>query len=35
MTPLSIHDQIEKDKSKRHIDTWRCRKKATKDYKRW
>jgi hypothetical protein len=42
MTPLSIQDKIQKfrstDKSREkqnHIDTWRCRKKATKNYKGW
>jgi hypothetical protein len=42
MTPLSIQDLIQKfrsiDKSRQkqsHIDTWRCQKKATKNYKRW
>jgi hypothetical protein len=42
MTPLSIQDKIQKfrstDKSREkqnHIDTWRCWKKATKNYKGW
>jgi hypothetical protein len=41
MTPLSIQDKIQKfrsvDKSREnqsHIDTWRCGKKAMKNYKR-
>jgi hypothetical protein len=40
--PLRIQVKIQKfrivDKSREkqsHIDTWRCRKKATKNYKRW
>jgi hypothetical protein len=42
MTPLSIQDKIQKFRSvgksrekQRHIDTWRFRKKTTKNYKGW
>jgi hypothetical protein len=29
------NSEVNQDKNKSHIDTWRCRKKATKNYKGW